>query len=289
MTDDLPQLCHGSSCRFIRWEAPDPERWVSDGYIVIHADSRGAGKTPGFMSPFSPRETLDYSELITWASKQPWSNGRVGLLGISYYAMNQWTVAATQPEGLAAIIPWEGGFDRYRDDGFHGGIERGWSPREWFKRQLVPVQHGNGDSPYRDAITGERVTGPALSPALLEGNRESYAEVRARHVLDDAWFAERTADGNRVEVPVLSVGNWGNHDVHMRGNLEGYLTAGSRNKWLRMTVLPRRIAGVSEALLRPLSQRPGQRLGRRASANPRYPAPGQGRRAGGDFMAARRD
>ena len=118
MTKSLPQLCQSSSCRFIRWEAPDPEQWVADGYVVIHADSRGAGKTPGLLSPFSPRETQDYAELITWASKQPWSNGRIGLLGISYYAMNQWTVAALQPEGLAAIIPWEGAFDRYRDDGF---------------------------------------------------------------------------------------------------------------------------------------------------------------------------
>jgi predicted acyl esterase len=236
MTKALPQLCKSSSCRFIRWEAPDPERWVPDGYVVIHADSRGAGKTPGFMSLFSPRETRDYAELITWASKQPWSNGRVGLLGISYYAMNQWNVAAMQPEGLAAIIPWEGAFDRYRDDGFHGGIERGWSPRVWFERQLMPVQHGNGNSPYRDAITGEPVTGPALSPTMLAGNRESYAEVRARHVLDDAWYAERTADGSRITVPVLSVGNWGNHDVHMRGNFEGYLRAASRNKWLRIKV-----------------------------------------------------
>lgn len=236
MQKSLPDLCKSSSCRFIRWEAPDPERWVRDGYIVIHADSRGSGKTEGFMSPFSPRETRDYAELITWASEQPWSNGRVGLLGISYYAMNQWTAAAMQPKGLAAIIPWEGGFDRYRDDGFHGGIERKASPREWFKNQLMPVQHGNGNSPYRDAITGERVTGTALSPALLEANRESYAEVRSRHVLADAWHAERTADGSRITVPVLSVGNWGGLDVHMRGNFEGYLTAASQHKWLRITV-----------------------------------------------------
>ena len=53
--------------------------------------------------------------LITWASRQAWSNGKVGLLGISYYAISQWQVAARQAEGLAAIIPWEGAFDHYRE------------------------------------------------------------------------------------------------------------------------------------------------------------------------------
>jgi putative CocE/NonD family hydrolase len=250
MTEDLPQLCQSSSCRFIRFEAPDPELWVPDGYIIIHADSRGSGKSPGFMAPNSPRQMADYSELITWASKQPWSNGKIGLLGISYYSANQWNVAAMQPEGLAAIIPWEATFDRYRDGslGYHGGIPAGWAARswqavdsrfdarDWYERQLIPVQHGNGDSPYRDAITGERVTGPALSPAILEGNRANYSAERVLHPLDDAWFAERNSDGSRIKVPLLSVGNWGNLVTHQRGNIEGYLRAASENKWLRMTV-----------------------------------------------------
>ena len=46
---------------------------------------------------------------------QPWSNGKVGLLGISYYGMNQWQVAALQPPHLAAICPWEGAADFYRE------------------------------------------------------------------------------------------------------------------------------------------------------------------------------
>jgi putative CocE/NonD family hydrolase len=115
-----PDLCKKSSCRYIRFEAPDPERWVPNGYVVIHADVRGAGASPGVLDPFSPRETEDYATLITWAAHQPWSTGKVGLLGTSYQAINQYQVAALQPEGLAAILPWVSSMFH----GSSGGITR---------------------------------------------------------------------------------------------------------------------------------------------------------------------
>jgi putative CocE/NonD family hydrolase len=117
-----PDLCKKSSCRYLRFEAPDPERWVQEGYIVIAADSRGSGASPGMLDPLSPREIEDYATLITWASRQLWSTGKDGLVGTSYHAINQWLVAARQPEGLAAILPWEGAFDYYPEIAFHGGI-----------------------------------------------------------------------------------------------------------------------------------------------------------------------
>jgi len=80
-----PDLCKKSSCRYLRFEAPDPERSVQDGYIVIAADSRGTGASPGMLDPLSPREIEDYATLITWASHQPWSAGKVGLVGTSYH------------------------------------------------------------------------------------------------------------------------------------------------------------------------------------------------------------
>lgn len=49
-----------------------------------------------------------FFDVVEWASEQPWSNGKVGLLGISYYAGSQWRVAAKRPRGLAAMVPWEG-------------------------------------------------------------------------------------------------------------------------------------------------------------------------------------
>lgn len=63
-----------------------------------------------------------FFDVVEWASEQPWSSGKVGLLGISYYAGSQWRVAARKPKGLAAVIPWEGMSDYYRDRCRHGGI-----------------------------------------------------------------------------------------------------------------------------------------------------------------------
>ena len=45
----------GSTGRYLRWEVVDPERWVPDGFVVIQVDSRGTGKSPGFLDPFSPQ------------------------------------------------------------------------------------------------------------------------------------------------------------------------------------------------------------------------------------------
>jgi len=56
-----------------------------------------------------------FFDVVEWAAEQPWSSGKVGLLGISYYAGSQWRVAARKPKGLAAMIPWEGMSDYYRD------------------------------------------------------------------------------------------------------------------------------------------------------------------------------
>ncbi len=118
-----PEIDQGESTgRFLRWEVPDPERWVPDGYVIVVADTRGSGKSPGYLDPRQPRENQDYYELIEWAGTQPWSNGKVGLLGISYLAINQWKAAALQPPHLAAICPWEGHWDHYRDASHHGGI-----------------------------------------------------------------------------------------------------------------------------------------------------------------------
>src|SRR3546814_8543152 len=72
------------------WEVVDPEKWVPDGYAVVRVDSRGAGRSPGYLEHFSPRETQDFAACVDWAGGQPWSNGKVGLNGISYYEVNQW-------------------------------------------------------------------------------------------------------------------------------------------------------------------------------------------------------
>jgi uncharacterized protein len=225
---------NGSTGRYLRWETADPERWVPDGFVIIQVDSRGSGKSPGYLDPRSPREIVDYYDAIEWAAMQPWSKGKVGLLGISYYAVTQWRVATLRPPHLAAICPWEGYVDYYRDSTHHGGILSSGFANYWWPKQCLAVQHGNGSSPHRDRVTGGLPTGEPLSEARLIANRTDYPADILRHNLDSAWWRERTPDLSRIEVPVFSAGNWGGPGMHLRGNIEGYLGVASKEKWLSL-------------------------------------------------------
>jgi predicted acyl esterase len=235
LLDRYPDLCsEGSTGRFLRWETADPERWVPHGYVVIQVDARGSGKSPGFLDPRSPREMTDYYDCIEWAAVQPWANGNVGLLGISYYAVTQWRVAALQPPSLKAICPWEGWVDYYRDSSHQGGILASGFANYWWPQQCLRVQHGNGDCPHVDRETGEPITGRALDPEKLKANRTNYPQDILDHPLDDAWWQERTARLDRINIPVFSAGNWSGPGIHLRGNIEGYQQVASQRKWLSM-------------------------------------------------------
>ncbi|HRF08578.1 MAG TPA: CocE/NonD family hydrolase [Xanthobacteraceae bacterium] len=224
----------GSTGKYLRWETADPERWVPHGYVLVHIDSRGSGQSPGYLDPRAPREVMDLYEAIAWAAKQPWSTGKVGMLGISYYAINQWQVASLQPPALKAIIPWEGSSNPYRDQRRHGGILSNRFPVNWWPNQVLPNQHGNAQTHYRDSETGKAPTGPALSQELLAGNRISPSDSLRSHPLEDEWFLQQSPKLERIRVPLLSAGNWGGLGLHMRGNIEGFLRAASKEKWLEM-------------------------------------------------------
>jgi len=95
---DHPEVVsNGSTGKYLTWEVPDPERWVPAGYAVVVVDARGAGKSPGYYEMMAPLQTREYYDAIEWAGTQAWSNGKVGLLGVSYLAIKQWQVAALQP------------------------------------------------------------------------------------------------------------------------------------------------------------------------------------------------
>jgi predicted acyl esterase len=76
---------------------------------------------------------------------QAWSNGKVGLNGISYYGMNQWHVASLQPPHLAAMCIWEGSADWYRDMTHHGGILSTFFAN-WYDMQVKTVQYGSASA-----------------------------------------------------------------------------------------------------------------------------------------------
>src|SRR6266516_3373930 len=94
MARDTPDAVAGSSNQYANWEVVDPEKWVPDGYVCIRVDSRGAGRSPGYLCHNNARETHDIHLCVEWAAVQAWCSGKVGMNGISYYASNQWRAAA---------------------------------------------------------------------------------------------------------------------------------------------------------------------------------------------------
>jgi hypothetical protein len=230
-----PDVPHGSSNLYQNWEVVDPEKWVPDGYVCVRVDSRGCGRSPGYVDPFSPRETRDFHDCIEWAGEQPWSSGKVGLSGVSYYGINQWQVAALQPKHLAAMCIWEGAADWYRDMTHHGGIlSTFWA--NWYDMQVKTVQHGLGArGPRSRANPALNVCGDeAFSDAQLAANRCSFGDEILAHPLDDDYHRARSAQWERITVPFLSAGNWGGQGLHLRGNTEAFLRAASKQKWLEM-------------------------------------------------------
>ena len=79
--------------RYMNWETVNPLWWVPRGYAAVRVDTRGSGKSPGQTDPFSLQEALDFRDAIEWSACQRWCSGRVGTIGISYFAMTQWLVA----------------------------------------------------------------------------------------------------------------------------------------------------------------------------------------------------
>src|SRR5713226_8610892 len=159
MTRDYPETAQGSSNRYQNWELVDPEKWVPDGYAIVRVDSRGAGRSPGHLDVWSPREAKDLHDCVEWSGTQPWSNGKVGINGISYYAMNQWHVAPLKPPHLAALCIWEGSSDYYRELAHHGGILCDFL-KNWSQRQVTNVQYGVGERGPKSPVTGAPVAGP---------------------------------------------------------------------------------------------------------------------------------
>ncbi|KAF5671071.1 hypothetical protein FDENT_11060 [Fusarium denticulatum] len=215
------------------WETPDPGFWTKHGYAIVRADERGLGQSTGKLDTMSRGTSEAFFDVVEWAAEQPWSSGKVGLLGISYYAGSQWRVAARKPKGLSAIVPWEGMSDYYRDRCRHGGILSNSFIKFWWNRQVITNQYGRPGRNARnwgpDTIEGD------LPEEELEANRQDQTiDNQVNRFRDEAYYASKEYDMGDIEVPLLSVGNWGGILLHLRGNIEGYIHAGSKFKYLRL-------------------------------------------------------
>jgi predicted acyl esterase len=187
------------------FEGPDPVYWVPRGYAVVTVDKRGTWFSEGSATYLSPEEAQDFYDVIEWAAAQPWSNGKVGLTGVSYLASSQWRVAELNPPHLAAINPWEGWSDTYREVAYHGGI-----PDTWFW-------------PYLWQRWG-------VSTTQIEDWRTEMQE----HPFFDAFWASKAADFAKIRTPAFIVASWSDQGLHTRGTLEGFKHIGSAKKWLEV-------------------------------------------------------
>lgn len=187
------------------FEGPDPVYWVPRGYAVIVVDKRGTWYSEGRATYLSPEEAEDFYDLIEWAGTQPWSNGKVGLTGVSYLASSQWRVAELNPPHLAAFNPWEGWADTYREAATHGGIPdtHFWSYlwRRW-----------------------------GASTTEIE---DLEALVR-EHPFIDAYWESKASNYERIRVPAFVVASWTDQGLHTRGTLEGFRRISSPQKWLEV-------------------------------------------------------
>ncbi len=199
----------------MNWETVNPEWWVPKGYACVRVDGRGSGKSPGQCEPWSSQEAIDFYDAIEWAAAQPWCNGKVGLCGISYFAINQWFVANLQPPSLKAIIPWEGFADLYRDALFHGGILSVFMTN-WFTAHLMHHLLGRASRQQPD------------------GWQVNTVHFWLRNNLDSGAFRGAQAQWDRITVPLFTVGNWTGMALHLRGNTEAFMRAASKHKKLRI-------------------------------------------------------
>ncbi len=189
--------------KYAGFEGVDPLYWCRFGYAVISPDPRGTWYSEGEMHHGGITESRDCYDLIEWAGTQPWSNGKVGLSGVSYLAAIQYQVAPLKPPHLAAINPWEAFSDWYREFAYHGGIRE------------------TGFLPYASGSINWSLT----------STEDTNANVLAHPLYDRYWESKENAL-EEIEVPAFVVASWTDQGFHTRGTLECFRKMRSKHKWL---------------------------------------------------------
>lgn len=187
------------------FEAPDPVFWGRHGVGVAVVDPRGAWLSGGDFHHNGAQEAEDCADAIEWLAGRPWCNGRIGMSGVSYLACIQYLVAPLRPPALAALNPWEGFSDWYREFAYHGGIpETGFVPR---------------------ASDNIRFS--------LNQTEDTWANVQAHPLIDDYWRSKEL-DLEAITQPAYVVAGWADQGLHLRGTIKAWRRMSSRDKWLEV-------------------------------------------------------
>jgi predicted acyl esterase len=200
----LVGLSNSSVSGLEKFEGPDPAYWCEKGYAICNPDIRGVVDGEGDSVLWDRQEGRDCHDLIEWLGTRAWSNGKVGMTGTSYLAVAQWFTAAEQPKHLAAINPWEGVSDVYRDLVMRGGM-----PDTGFAQRL---QEGS---------------------FFGKNRKEDIVAEAERYPLMNPLWENKIPDFDRITVPAYVVASYSN-TLHTAGTFRAWRRMASQDKWLRI-------------------------------------------------------
>ncbi|WP_238368064.1 CocE/NonD family hydrolase [Mesobacterium pallidum] len=174
------------------------------GYACLRVDMRGNGDSDGLMEDeYTAQELSDACEVIAWAAKQPWCNGNVGMMGISWGGFNGLQVAALRPPALKAIITLCSTADRFADDiHYKGGCllneNLGWGSTMWAYSSRPPDPALVGDK-WREMWMQRLEAEPFLAATWL------------RHQHRDTYWQHGSVceDFSAIQAATLAIGGWG--------------------------------------------------------------------------------
>ncbi|HEY1352482.1 MAG TPA: CocE/NonD family hydrolase [Ktedonobacteraceae bacterium] len=213
---------------------------VARGYCHLTVNARGTGKSAGQRAlHFSPQEQEDVAATIEWAAHRPWSNGKIGMVGMSYFAAIQYLAAARQPAHLKAIFPYLGFTDMYRHFVYHGGAFHSglFAPYYTFvgatqKVSIPPLLRHLASYFLNRTWIQQRITrfffqNEEKMPQQMhpeESWMRDFARLAFDEPYDGPFYHERSAWPvlDRIQVPVCIGTNWANPGIHTRGAFQAW-------------------------------------------------------------------
>jgi predicted acyl esterase len=242
-------------------EAGASDYFVPRGYAHVLVNARGTCGSEGAYTMLDAQERQDIHDAVEWAAAQPWCNGKVCLLGVSYFAMSALAGAVEQPPHLAALFPVGSTIDFYRA-AYHGGMLSARFVSAWIAG--LGVLCGGDRGAFRGALTKlassvlrtplvheqfESFQGEAALSALGKYMRVSYERhpwedfyytAAVEHPLHDAWWNERDVTPRlaSVRVPTYLGCDWDNVPLHLPGTIKAFQTM-PRDAGHRLMLLPR--------------------------------------------------
>lgn len=222
--------------------------FVPRGYAVVVVDVRGTGASFGTRDSFrSPRERADSKEIADWIVAQDWSNGTIGVTGISYLGAAADFLASTGHAAVKAIAPLCSVWDTYADNYFPGGIQLK-SLTKVYDELMIGLDHDRRDILRQFSyFSNPDLEGPqpvdedADGVLLNEAIRQHLGNFRQADLMAEFRFREEglpydpsfnsasispysVAQGMRSDVAILSVSGWLDGAGYMNGAIARYLT-----------------------------------------------------------------